>query len=386
MGQHRRMRQGRKTRGGGEAELASTIGRGARATLDLLNRLDHDAAIPDAGQRIYARRRYRAMGVPVLLHHPGGSSVEVPLVCRNLSRSGIALLHAAYVHVGTKCRVVLPLLTGREQKIPGEVVRCVHREGRVHEVGVAFEQPVDVRRFVEIDPLSSWFTMEHVDPSSLCGTLLHFDADDASRRVARTLLKETDVSVRTAETGEEGLDIAPSRPPNVVLIASGLPDMSIPDVLDRLRACEVAPAVLLTGDEIDAEMRTAAARREVVGFIPKPFEKHKLLQGLAEAMREGPEQVLLDGAVGDDTLEAFQSQLGDIARLLDDALARGENMPAYAACTRLSEAASALGYVDISRLADRVSGGLSRGTGFAPIRQHLEDLIGLCRAFAPLED
>lgn len=107
------------------------------ATLDAADsRVERDDA------RAYARVPVRGGAIAVCLEHPGGTTAELLMAGRNLSRGGVSLLHSGFVHAGTKCIVRLPLGVDRVVSFPGEVVRCTHRGGQLHEIGVKFARPL----------------------------------------------------------------------------------------------------------------------------------------------------------------------------------------------------------------------------------------------------
>ncbi|MGE3181999.1 MAG: PilZ domain-containing protein [Phycisphaerae bacterium] len=65
---------------------------------------------------------------------------------RNISGHGIGVLLGRYLYSNTKCRVRLVSDFNFTQTIPGHVVRCRYLSGTVgiHEVGIKFDQPIDV--------------------------------------------------------------------------------------------------------------------------------------------------------------------------------------------------------------------------------------------------
>lgn len=70
--------------------------------------------------------------------------MQIIVRCRNISIGGLGFLHGAYVHPGT--RVVLTLISANKQgyRINGTIIRCRHLTKTVHEVGVAFDQTIDL--------------------------------------------------------------------------------------------------------------------------------------------------------------------------------------------------------------------------------------------------
>lgn len=93
-----------------------------------------------------AARRYPRITLPpgitlqALIQHPGGGELHVRAVLRDISRGGYGMFHGGYLHVGTR---IVSTFVGPDGAAmisqAGRVVRCVHLQGSVHEVGVEFE-------------------------------------------------------------------------------------------------------------------------------------------------------------------------------------------------------------------------------------------------------
>lgn len=69
---------------------------------------------------------------------------------RDLSSQGMSLLHGVFVAPNTRCLLTLRTLDKEPMQIPGLVRRCRLVGGRVHELGVKFEQPIDPRSFLDL--------------------------------------------------------------------------------------------------------------------------------------------------------------------------------------------------------------------------------------------
>lgn len=82
---------------------------------------------------------------------PQGASQRVLVSLRDISRGGLAMLYGNYVHKGTKCMFVVcdgqrkPVVTAS-----GEVIRCNHVKGTVHDVGVKFDKPLPVDMLLKV--------------------------------------------------------------------------------------------------------------------------------------------------------------------------------------------------------------------------------------------
>lgn len=101
------------------------------------------------GER-FAYHRYAQL--VVTLHHPGGGSMRFAVLSRDLSAGGAAFLHGTFVYPGTRAVIELETLDGCWIPADAKVVRCRHIAGKAHEVGIAFEQPIDPRQYVAMPP------------------------------------------------------------------------------------------------------------------------------------------------------------------------------------------------------------------------------------------
>ena len=169
----------------------NTVGLHERELGELLDRFDAPEAGPGNPKRDFVRWPFRRTSVQVRLIHPSGAITSVSVACRNISRGGVSAIHNAYLHPGTKCRIALPHPQHGHKQIDGQVVRCHHRSGMIHEIGIAFKEPIDVREFIRADPLADCFSLERVKPEELTGTIMVVDASEIDRRIYKHFLRET---------------------------------------------------------------------------------------------------------------------------------------------------------------------------------------------------
>ena len=123
----------------------------------ILRQLDERDRHADPGllaRRAEARYDYRKH--PVLLidvTNPDRSVGKFRCATRNISRHGLGFLHGCFVYPKSPVKLILRAASGGITCIAGTVARCEAIEGRVHEIGVIFDQPVDLTDFVlDVDP------------------------------------------------------------------------------------------------------------------------------------------------------------------------------------------------------------------------------------------
>jgi CheY-like chemotaxis protein len=184
---------------------ANSLGLTKTTLSTLLDKLDALTAGETTTKRSLSRLAFRHESVQLHIIHPGGSEAAVRVASRNLSRGGMSLLHSAYIHPGSNCRVDLPTPSGTVRAVHGKIARCIHRGGVLHELGIKFDQHVDLRQFVRADPFNSVFSFENVKPESLSGTLVMCAQTTLDEQMFKHSMRQTSLKVVTARTPDEAL-------------------------------------------------------------------------------------------------------------------------------------------------------------------------------------
>ena len=110
-------------------------------------------------------------------------------------------------------------------------------------------------------------------------SLLLIDDDEAFIKTIRPVLITHGCSVLTAGTGEEGLQIAASQKPDMIILDVFLPKMKGREVCKALKANEATksiPVVFMTAKDADEDIQ---AEREVgaAAHLTKPFQSKRLI-------------------------------------------------------------------------------------------------------------
>lgn len=265
------------------AERPNTLGLGQRelgALLDMIDSLDGGRK---PVRREYARWPFRQTGVMFTIDHPGGSSTKLKLACRNLSRGGISLLHAGFIHAGSRCKVLLTRTNGGTVEVPGEVKRCQHRQGTLHEFGIKFDRPINLADFVGGNNHDDFFSMELVKPESLKGRLLHVEDCELDATIVRHYLRETSIQTELVTCGADAISKSVENF-DIILCDWRLPDILGTEVVTRMRAMDVvAPVLMVTSDAIGL-MKVGLWNLSNVSMLTKPFTQEQLLRPLAERL------------------------------------------------------------------------------------------------------
>jgi two-component system KDP operon response regulator KdpE len=114
--------------------------------------------------------------------------------------------------------------------------------------------------------------------------ILVVDDEAAMRRALRASLEARGYRVELAAAGHEALGAAVDRPPDLVILDLGLPDVDGVEVCRRLRAWSSVPIIVLSADGAD-ERKVAALDEGANDYVTKPFSTPELLARVRVALR-----------------------------------------------------------------------------------------------------
>jgi two-component system KDP operon response regulator KdpE len=114
--------------------------------------------------------------------------------------------------------------------------------------------------------------------------ILLIEDEVAIQRFLRASLNYEGYRVIEAVSGEQGLRLAISQPPDLILLDLGLPDMDGREVLLRLREWYSQPIIILSARDQETE-KINALDSGADDYVTKPFGIGELLARMRNAMR-----------------------------------------------------------------------------------------------------
>jgi CheY-like chemotaxis protein len=114
--------------------------------------------------------------------------------------------------------------------------------------------------------------------------VLVVDDEVQIRRFLRAGLELDGFMVQDAETGHDALRLATLKPPDLVILDLGLPDMDGSEVLERLRAWSSVPLIVLSVRSNEAE-KVRLLEGGADDYVVKPFGMAELLARARVALR-----------------------------------------------------------------------------------------------------
>ncbi len=114
--------------------------------------------------------------------------------------------------------------------------------------------------------------------------ILVIDDEPQILRAIRTILTEKQFKVTTANRGEDGLALAATQEPDVIILDLGLPDMDGVQVCTRLREWTQCPIIILSVRDSERD-KVAALDAGADDYLTKPFGIEELLARVRVSLR-----------------------------------------------------------------------------------------------------
>lgn len=114
--------------------------------------------------------------------------------------------------------------------------------------------------------------------------ILIIDDEPQIRKLLQINLESNDYKVIQASTGKEGLMLAASHPPDLVLLDIGLPDASGHNILKKFREWYNNPIIILSVQDSEIDI-VSALDNGATDYLTKPFRTGELLARIRSAIK-----------------------------------------------------------------------------------------------------
>ena len=364
----------------------NSLGLNKRDLDELLDELDSvETERPSGTKRKHTRRQFRQVSLDLQIIRQGGSTSRIQVCTRNLSSTGLSVLHSSYQHSGTRVQLSLPGIDGKPINVKGAIVRCIHRRANIHELGVLFDKPVDTKKVIVAGIFSDWFSLEKVDPADLKGSLLYIDESEADRRLIRNHLVDTSMSVATAGSAQEGIERA-SEGYDLIIADYHLEQIDGKPITESLREVGVqTPVILITGD-ISASTAQRIAKANAQAYLAKPVQQALLLRALAEFLIVDGSRSRLTFACtlsadhpNASLVESFVADLHAFAESIKNTIEKNDVDACLTKLAKIKGSAASMGFALIGEMAEKAHTTLVASTSIEESSPILNRLIAACK-------
>lgn len=292
-----------------------------------------------------------------------GSTRHFIIAPRNLSAGGLAAIHGGYIHIGTRCTISMKRLDRTAQSIRGQIVRCSHMQGNLHDLGIKFDKQIDPEMFVDFGGNTA-FNVEHVDLSKLQGSILVVEDSLADQRLISHYFSSSALEISFAKDAETALSML-SESPDLIFVDYHLHGTSGLDFVVGAKARGFAgPMIVLTGDTSPG-LREKALAVGAAELLHKPCTKEILHQAAAEYLIAGSGQT----SRGHGPLIASAKDIGLTLELLEMYV---DDLKRFSGEIQKSIAESDLQALRTIAVQIRSS---AKGHGYDPVGQAATDLL-----------
>jgi len=369
---------------GAKSGRPNTVGLHPRELVRLLDTLDSAAPDTSPPNRDYIRWPFRRDALDLRVVHPDGREVHLSVACRNLSRSGMSVLHNTYMYPGTQCSVMLPHPVRGGVPVSARVARCIHRAGVVHEVGLIFASQIDVREFVRRDAFSDCFSLEQVKPEELRGSVLYVDPDPIGCRIFQHFLRGTSLRIRAVAGCAAALDSLEGNE-RLVITDLHLSDGAAPELIAGLRQRRCRAPIIVATSDTSPGARRVLFPAQPSALLARPFSQQTILRAIAEflVVQNGSVAKPMATIAAPTLVETYIDAAKGYASQLHSLLAKGDAAGIRTLCFQISGTAPTVGFDDLGDLATEAANTLARGGSLRDADQAIRALIVACQRARP---
>ncbi len=117
--------------------------------------------------------------------------------------------------------------------------------------------------------------------------ILVIDDEAQIRRLLELTLESNGYAVRSVGTGKDGIAMAASERPEVIILDLGLPDLDGVEVLKKVREWSAVPVLILSVRDAESDI-IACLDAGADDYLTKPFRTGELLARVRNALRHRP--------------------------------------------------------------------------------------------------
>ncbi|MBL0928201.1 MAG: response regulator [Phycisphaerales bacterium] len=263
----------------------------------LLERVEEvERQMASANRRGAQRVAFRVRDIRMVVTQPGGGVSRFLVDGKDLGPSGMCVLHGGFIHPGSKVGVLLPRPSGGEEQALGRVAWCAAAEGRIHLVGIEFNNPLDLRLFARASD-SAADAGDAPDVSDLRGSVLLVDEQPTACDLVKFHLRPSQVQLSVAHNRAGAVLLASRRGPDALIVEASVGPDRAEDIVADIRAGGFSgPVAVITAETSRARIAELKAIGPA-GVLIKPFQPAaltRLLRAMLAAPGEAPAPAPVD--------------------------------------------------------------------------------------------
>jgi len=354
-----------------DARVIRADGKSIRTCLDQLDETGLAAPSIEAEGRDAERYSYRVRALTCELLDTSGGWMKYVVPTRNISRRGLSLIAGQFMYPGTRCRVHLLSIHHHVQMIAGTVVRCRYLPGtaRMHEVGIAFNAPIDIALF-------------HRGATEM--RVMVADDDPIIHTVVPRLLSAMKLRFSFAHNGQEAVRACAGDAFDLILMDLDMPTMDGATAVREMRRAGHARAVIAMSETVNDELTRKCLEAGFTDLTVKPFTRDGLTTLLGQ-VRADP---IVSSLVADRSMalpiDAFVAELRDRIREIEMAFAQEDAAAMEKVVRWIRATAGTHGFESLTQAAMEVEKTIADKADRVELRRKVNLLMRVCNAARPV--
>jgi DNA-binding response OmpR family regulator len=351
---------------------------------ELLTKLDASAPREDS-RRASVRLDYRITDIPLSIDHPSGGSNRFLVYGRNISRGGLGVLHGGFIHVGSKCCVLLRQVEGPPLAVRGAIRHCRLVAGSWHELGIVFEKEINPRAILGTAMCDEHQTGEaYAGERAESGAILVSDPVEPERLLLADRLTARGYDIVEASTPGGTLDAVQRMQTDLVLLGTTTVGKQELRLIERLRETGFKQPITLLAADTNPAVTLRAIEAGVTNVVSRPYELDTLVAGMRIALgQQSADEPLRSTALiqpGMQThLTRFVKHVRRLGEQIRKAHAKNETEELRRLCLELKGSGGTFGFAELTVAAAALLGELDREEPEL-IEDRVERLVSFCNA------
>lgn len=362
----------------------NTLGLDQAVYRELLNKLEHQHHSGGSGlkapNRTHTRLQYHEPYLDLEFQTIEGHNRSITVAARNISRGGLSVLHSSFTYTGTRIRTKLNRIDGKPHHATGTVVRCNHRGGVVHEIGIRFDTPIIVQEFIRPDIMQCVRTHERVRTRDLNGSALIIGNDPTIIPFLREYLLQTNVKYSFSEDATASQNQNPEGF-DMILSCLDAGDTTGAELAQNLRKQGYKRPIVLIGPCNDDVTKNKIRLSTADAFIPTPIDENDLLCTLGEYMLTSWDEDILQAVRTQyvtQTGDALYTQLSKLAVMLDKHIRTADALQVFGTCNKILSLAPLVGLSSLEKNAKEVANAVAESGDINEHLQTLHEIKAMC--------
>lgn len=325
----------------------------------------------------------------------GGARTRFSVLTRDLSRWGASILHGRYIYPGTRCELEIRGMDNEWQERAGEIRHIRHVQGMIHNLGIHFDEPIDLTDFATLSPDEETKHLQELADdmptgdegvvTQMVSRVLVVDDYASDRKLFSYWLSRAGVEVSTVNDSESARKRVEEEDFDLLVIDGRLGEESGTELIGLLRNSQFVAPILAVSASDDDERKTQSLASGANEFLGKPFTCQQLVDTAFRLMGRDPDAETdpIYSEFKDDhemrpLLTAFTRGLSDQIKALQTANSINDYETIDEIARTLKGAGTGYGLEAITTHAVAVQNALDDSAAdMAVIRQSVNELIGI---------